>query len=355
MKKLAPPTEALEELYRDMSAAQLQPLWKLHGLLTEQPVARTVPYRWESARLRALADRARDLVPIGGGGDRRVLACANPGLGGAPYATSTLWAAVQALAAGERAPAHRHTPAALRFVLEGAGVWTAVDGDPLSMSRGDLILTPSWTFHEHYNPGSRPMAWLDVLDLPIVAFLDAVFYAGGSGDPVHARPPRSASEHRFGGGPGLLPQPALDADRPGHSPLLAYRWQDTDHALTLGLHGGAGHTRVRFTDPTSGRDVMPTLRCEMLRVTAGPGTPHRVQTGSQVLTVFAGHGHARVGDTDFPLRPGDIIAVPSWTGLTLHTDATLDVFCVSDAPVLEALGLYRQAEQQAEQQDGVAG
>ncbi|MDL4821796.1 cupin domain-containing protein [Actinomadura opuntiae] len=343
MNPAAPPA-AVDDLYRDVSAADLQPLWRLQGLLTEQPTTRAFPHRWPGTTLRSLAGRARDLVPIGGGGDRRVLACANPGLGGAPYATPTLWAAVQALAAGERAPAHRHTPAALRFVLDGAGVWTAVDGDALHMSRGDLVLTPSWTFHEHYNPGERPMTWLDVLDLPIVQFLGAVFYQPGEAAVVDARPARSASEHRFGGGPGLLPQPLDGPVPPAHSPLLAYRWPDTDRALALLLADGADHARVRFTDPTTGRDAMPTLRCEMIRVAAASVTGGSRQTGSQVLTVFSGEGRAVVGGVEFPLEQGDVVAVPSWATLSLSTGPGLDLFCVSDAPVLEGLGLYRRIE-----------
>jgi gentisate 1,2-dioxygenase len=336
----------LDALYRDLSENDLQPLWRLHGLLTAEPTVRTVPFLWRSAVLHRLAERSGELVGIDRGGDRRVLACANPGLGGAPYASSTLWAAVQYLGAGEVAPAHRHTPAALRFVLEGEGVWTLVDGDPLRMSRGDLVLTPSMTFHEHHNPGSTPMMWVDVLDLPVVAALDAVFFEEGPSEEANRLvADASASESTWGGGPGLLPagggedKTAIDH---AHSPLLAYRWQDTDRALDGRLRGSGGHeAELRFADPSNGRDVMPTMRCEMRRLQAGhPGASAR-QTGSRVATVLNGTGTAVVGDRTFDLEPGDVFVVPSWTWYGLEATTELDVFSVSDAPVLQALGLWR--------------
>ncbi len=335
----------LDALYAALSEEDLQPLWRLRGLLTPEPVVRTRPYVWRASTLQRLAERSGQLVGIDRGGDRRVLACANPGLAGAPYASTTLWAAVQYLGGGELAPAHRHTPAALRFVLAGAGVWTLVDSDPLHMSRGDLVLTPSMTFHEHHNPGTDPMMWMDVLDLPIVAGLEAVFYENGPSEQVDAlTDPESESELLYGGGAGLLP--ADTVKRPPdrrHSPLLAYRWSHTERALESQLAAtGEGHATIRYANPASGADVMPTMRCEITRLR--PGTRSRAirQTGSRIATVLNGEGTAWVGEEVFDLGAGDIFVVPSWATYALAASSTFDVFSTSDAPVLEALGLYRE-------------
>ena len=336
----------LAALYEKLSEASLQPLWELSGLLTPQPVVRGVPYRWAGKELRELGSSAGELVPVDRGGDRRVLACCNPGLDGAPYAVSTLWAAVQYLRGFEVAPAHRHTPAALRFIVEGEGVWTLVDGDPLHMGTGDLVLTPSWTFHEHHNPTADPMIWMDVLDLPIVAALDAVFYENGPSEKAErATASQSSSEAWFGGGPGLVPVdgPATSARR---SPLLAYRWADTERALEGQLAVRVdGHARIRYTDPVRGGDVMPTMRCEMERLRPGTTTAAVRQTGGQVTCVLHGTGRIEVGIGDhlrvFDVEPGDIVAIPSWAPRSVSADTQLDLFTTSDAPVLDALGLFR--------------
>lgn len=329
-------------LYERLAEQSLQPLWEMPGLLTEEPNVQGVPFRWAGRELRELGRRAGELVPVDRGGDRRVLACCNPGLGGAPYAVSTLWAAVQYLRGHEVAPAHRHTPSALRFIVEGSGVWTLVDGDPLHMGTGDLILTPSWTFHEHHNPGDHPMIWLDVLDLPIVTALDAVFFEQGPAERADARAAGcSVSERWFGGGPGLIPAdaPALP---PGRSPLLAYRWADTDRALAAQLDvSGSDHATLRYSDPVRGGDVLPTMRCEIARVTARASTDTVRQTGGRVLCVLHGTGEIRIGSQRFAVEPGDILAVPSWTPWSVHATAEVDLFSTSDAPVLESLGLMR--------------
>ena len=106
------------------------------------PAPRAVPFVWKWSTLYPLAQRAGDLVPVGRGGERRAIALANPGLGGAPYVTPTLWAAIQYLGPRETAPEHRHSQNAFRFVVEGEGVWTVVNGDPVAMRRGDFLLTP---------------------------------------------------------------------------------------------------------------------------------------------------------------------------------------------------------------------
>lgn len=335
----------LEALYGELGDSDLQPLWKLTGLLTDEPHVATRPYLWPAATLTRLARRSGELVGIDRGGDRRVLACANPGLGGAPYASSTLWAAVQYLGPGEVAPAHRHTPAALRFILSGDSVWTLVDGDPLHMSRGDLLLTPSMTFHEHHNPGDHPMMWMDVLDLPIVAGLDAVFFEEGPSEEVTARTdPRSDSERRYGAGAGLLP-----VDAPQHtgarrySPLLAYRWTHTAEALESLLESDERtHASIRYANPVTGTDVMPTMRCEMTRIRPGARTEPARRTGSLICTVLNGRGTAHIADEQFDLGPGDIYVVPSWARYHLQADSQLDVFTTSNAPVLDALSLYRE-------------
>ena len=170
----------LTRLYEDFAAAGMAPLWTQRaGLQPQSPKPSAVPAKWAWSTLFELAERAGRLVPVGRGGERRAIALANPGLSADPYSTPTLWAAIQYLGPHETAPAHRHTQSAFRFVVEGSGVWTNVEGDAVAMRRGDLLLTPSWHFHEHHNTSDRPMAWIDGLDIPLISKLDASFFEFG--------------------------------------------------------------------------------------------------------------------------------------------------------------------------------
>jgi gentisate 1,2-dioxygenase len=343
-------TPDVDRLYADLAAADLQPLWTQHGLLPRSP-DRLTPHIWRWKTLRDLAERSGDLVGIDRGGDRRVLSLTHPDLGGLPFATHTLWGAVQFLRGGELAPGHRHTPAALRFVLEGSGVWTLVNGDPLHMAPGDLVLTPSWTWHEHHNPGTEPMIWFDGLDLPLVRSLDAVFFEPGDTvlaeyGPTGYEPARVSRSEQLYGGAGLLPagEQAAVADPVSgrHSRLLAYRWPSVDAALSrLTEATGQRSARVRYADPATGRDVMPTVRAEMHRVLAGHRTPTTRTAGSGIWVVFRGSGASVINGRRFRWGAGDMFVTPSWAAVDHQADDDADLFLFSDATALEALGLGR--------------
>jgi gentisate 1,2-dioxygenase len=347
------PTPALEQLYRGFEQELLVPLWTEIGeLMPLHPKSKAAPHVWRWQRLLELAERAGRLVPVGRGGERRAIALANPALGGRPYATPTLWAAIQYLMPGEDAPEHRHSQHAFRFVVEGEGVWTVVDGDPVRMARGDFLPQAAGHWHAHHNAAQAPMAWIDGLDIPFAAYTESQFFEFGReaiSPAERATPARSRSE-RLWGHPGLRPasQPAaLPA-----TPLLAYRWADTDRALAdqlaLEAEGHAatlspGHAAVRYTNPTSGRDVLPTMRCEMHRLRAGATSRTWREVGSSVFQVFDGAGRVAVGAERWRVGRGDLFVVPSWAPCTIEADAGagLDLFRFGDAPIFEALGTHR--------------
>jgi gentisate 1,2-dioxygenase len=340
---------ALDDLYRSFDKEHLSPLWtQVSGLMPATPEPIATAHVWQWSALYPLAQRAGDLVPVGRGGERRAIALANPGLGGAPFATPTLWAAIQYLGPGETAPEHRHSQNAFRFVIEGEGVWTVVDGDPVAMRRGDLLLTPGWRFHGHHNHTDQPMAWIDGLDIPFVHYTDSGFFEYGTQDGPDNTTPHVSRSERLWGHPGLRPVSQLGT-RPS-SPLAAYRWEHTDRALReqLALEDAGvpvtvepGHAAVRYTNPTNGGDVMPTIRAEFHRLRAGSVTAAHREVGSSVWQVFDGTGTARIDGTDHPLAKGDLFVVPSWKLWSLHADSQLDLFGFSDRPIIERLSLSR--------------
>jgi gentisate 1,2-dioxygenase len=339
------PSPELDELYRDFEKELLVPLWtEIGDLMPTSPSPAMCPHVWRWRTLLPLAEKAGELVPVGRGGERRAIALANPGLGGAPYATPTLWAAIQYLGPGENAPEHRHTQNAFRFVVEGDGVWTVVDGDPVAMRRGDFLLTPGWHFHGHHNISSAPMAWIDGLDIPFVHYTGSAFFEFGPDKVASTDTPHRSRAERLWAHPGL--RPVSHTTPTTNSPIAAYRWEHTDAALTdqltladEGFPGVVepGHAAVRFTNPTTGGDVMPTIRAEFHRLRAGAETAARREVGSAVWQVFDGVGTVRVADQEWRVEHGDLFVVPSWAPVTLAADTELDLFRFSDAPILERL------------------
>jgi gentisate 1,2-dioxygenase len=340
----------LERLYDDFAAEHLVPLWtQLGDLMPAQPTPDAAAHIWRWSTLHPLARRSGDLVPVGRGGERRAIALANPGLGGRPYATPTLWAAIQYLGPHEVAPEHRHTQHAFRFVVEGEGVWTVVDGDPVAMRRGDFLLTPGWRFHGHQNVTADPMAWIDGLDIPFVRHTDTGFFEFGPEELTSKETPRVSRSERLWGHPGLRPLSGFGEHI--SSPIAAYRWEHTDRALAEQLaledegHDEAtverGHAAVRYTNPATGGDVLPTMRAEFHRLRGGTTTATRREVGSAVWQVFDGTGSFVLNGTEHRVRRGDLVAVPSWTALRLAAAADLDLFRFSDTPIFEKLHQYR--------------
>jgi gentisate 1,2-dioxygenase len=333
------------ELYAALGDEHLTPLWtEIADLMPRQPAPRAVPHVWRWQTLYPLAQRSGELVPMGRGGPRRALALANPGLGGLPYATATLWAAIQYLGPREVAPEHRHSQNAFRFVVEGEGVWTVVDGDPVAMRRGDFLLTPGWRLHGHQNVTDHPMAWIDGLDIPFAQLTDTAFFEFGPDRLSDERTPQRSRAERLWAHPGLQPV-ALLGRRPS-SPLAAYRWEHTDRALADQLAVEAegypatvepGHAAIRFANPTTGGDVMPTIRAEFHRLRPGTQTVTRREVGSSVWQVFSGTGAIIVDDVRHRLDHGDLLTVPSWAEYRLQAETGLDLFRFGDMPIFEAL------------------
>ncbi|WP_439361572.1 cupin domain-containing protein [Bradyrhizobium sp. DASA03007] len=342
-------TPELRRLYADFEAEYLKPLWtQIDDLMPAVPAPKAVPHIWKWSRLLPLAQRSGELVPVGRGGERRAIGLANPGLGGRAYISPTLWAAIQYLGPRETAPEHRHAQNAFRFVVDGEGVWTVVNGDPVRMSRGDLLLTPGWHFHGHHNDTDASMAWIDGLDIPFSYQNDVGFFEFGSDRVTDYATPRLSRGERLWSYPGLRPLSQLKDTV--SSPLSAYRWESTDRALAEQLlledEGQPatveqGHAAIRYINPTTGGDVMPTIRAEFHRIRAGTSTAPRREVGSSVFQVFEGSGTVSLNGTTTKLEKGDLFVVPSWVGWTLEAETQFDLFRFSDAPIMERLHFAR--------------
>ncbi|WP_258570958.1 cupin domain-containing protein [Flavimaribacter sediminis] len=342
-------TPALRELYKGFENHHLIPLWtQLGDLMPIHPKPRAVPHLWKWSDLLPLAEKSGELVPVGRGGERRAIGLANPGLGGHAYVSPTLWAAIQYLGPRETAPEHRHSQNAFRFVVEGEGVWTVVNGDPVRMSRGDLLLTPGWCFHGHHNDTDQPMAWIDGLDIPFSQQNDVGFFEFGSDRVTDYATPRFSQGERLWCHPGLRPLSGLQDTV--SSPIGAYRWEYTDRALTEQLlleeEGQPatveqGHAAIRYVNPTTGGDVMPTIRCEFHRLRAGCTTPTRREVGSTVFQVFEGSGAVVMDGVEHTLDIGDLFVIPSWISWSLQAETQFDLFRFSDAPIMERLNFAR--------------
>jgi gentisate 1,2-dioxygenase len=286
-------------------------------------------------------------VPLGD--ERRAMQLFNPGLNGQWATTSTLIAAVQVLLPGEVARAHRHSPAAIRFIISGNGAYTAVEGEKVIMHEGDLILTPSWQWHDHGNETGETVVWMDGLDVPLIKALNCVFFQMHENLKADHGKPVNGSKALYGQGhlaPTWVKERGIK-DRPSFSPLMLYSFDQTLAALEA-LRSSVGSPyegiALEYTNPLTGGPVTPTISCRIQMLRRGEKLKPRRVTGSSVFHVVRGRGKTLIDGKSFEWTKGDIIALPSWARHAHENTGTDDaiLFSISDRPVIEALALYRE-------------
>ncbi len=335
----------LQALYAEMRPHSLYPLWEvLAALVTPTPRSAARAHRWEYGPARDYLLRAGDLISAEQA-ERRVLILENPGLPGTSAVVPSLYAGLQLILPNEVAPCHRHTQSALRFVLEGDGATTAVDGERAVMRPFDLVLTPNWQWHDHGNASGRPMIWLDGLDIPTVRFYDASF---AERLPEAAQPEAiAAGDSLLRYGRNLRPFRATTADRrPTGQPLFHYphaEWRESLLALAAAEAPDPhlGHA-LEFVNPADGGPVMPTIAAHVRHLPAGFETLPRRSTEGSVFVVVEGHGTAEIDGRELPLAERDLLVVPSWQSLRLRAASRLILFGYSDRAAQEKLRLFRE-------------
>jgi gentisate 1,2-dioxygenase len=279
------------------------------------------------------------------GDERRALQLFNPGLDGRWATTNTFVAAVQVLLPGEVARAHRHTPTAIRYIMEGHGAYTKVGGERVIMSPGDLVLTPSWSWHDHGNETNERVVWMDGLDIPLTLALESMFFQLYDEFQVAVTRPDNASLSLHGGG---RLNPTWVHERSLASPLLLYSWEQTRETLQS-LRGEEGSPfdgiRLEYQHPQTGGPVLPTMGSHIQMLRPGEHTQAHRHTGSGVYYVQEGEGATIIDGKRFEWAEKDIFALPSWAVHEhINASSTKDavLFSIQDSPVLERLGFYRE-------------
>jgi gentisate 1,2-dioxygenase len=340
----------LEALHRRMEAHSLGGHWQ-----ARERNQKLVPVLWRWQTIEPCLMEAAEIVKLGHveeANNRRTINLVNPSLAARKSTSRTLQMSVQLVNPGESAEAHRHTPAAIRFVVEGDGIgYTNVEGEQMLMEAGDLILTPNWTWHDHVNPGKKKLIWLDVLDVHMVNVVDAMTFESYPGAPGSNAPfqpvvkPDGDSRRRL----GALRARGAGATPDGRALPYAYKWRDTLAALEEMAASGAvdPHDAIllEYANPLTGGPTLPTFTCCVQYLAPGIATRAQRHTGSAIYHVVRGAGATRIGAEELVWGARDCFFVPSmeWHSFANRSPTEPAIlFSVTDRPVLESLGLYRE-------------
>ena len=335
-----PVDDSLERLDHDMAKKSLDGFWRVRLKVPPEPTTNVKPFLWKWEDCYESLVRAGKLVSPEDC-DRRVVRLVNPGLEDRRGITShTLQLGFQSVLPGEHAASHRHMVVALRFVVKGAGAFTTIEGQKCKMAEGDLILNPRFCWHDHTNDGNEPVVWLDGLDTPLIGSLQQKAFQVAP-DPVQRIDIESDSVTALFG----LARPKM----PAKNQLIHYRWKDTSAALkALQASGEAtpcdGYL-LEYRNPATGGSTLPSIQCAIQLLEPAKTTAAHRHTSTTIYHAFSGSGTTFIGDQRFDWNKGDSFIVPLWyphhhANRSNSEEAIL--FSMSDAPVLQALELYRE-------------
>jgi len=338
----------MEAFYGELAEKSMDALWRRAqaGERPLDPVAPYQPARWRSADILPFMKRAGELVQPGPESQRRVIQLVNPSVAPARSATHMLSGNVQMVLPGEVAPSHRHTNAAIRFIMHGTGAVTIVDGEPVAMNPGDLVLTPGWCYHGHISQADGPVLWMDSLDGPLVSGMLRISRYQQYPDELEPATKALGASSRFG--PGV--RPMWQRGPTAISPQLLYPWSQTEQALhDLARVDASPFDDVAFeyTNPTTGGHVLPTIGCCIQMLRPGIHTRAHRHASCGVFHAFRGRGFTIVDGVQIDWEEGDFFALPPWcwhehANTSSSEEAVL--FHTTDLPVLEALSLFEEHE-----------
>jgi gentisate 1,2-dioxygenase len=335
--------KSLESLDQRLAEKWISGIWRIPaGARPGDPKTKVQPHLWKWADIYDGLVQARDQIKIESRtAERRTLRLVNPGVKENEMTSHTMLFAFQLIQPGEVAPPHRHTMAAIRFILQGKGAYTNVDGQKMVMEEGDLILTPQWAWHEHAHEGAEPVIWIDGLDVPFIQSLQVISFEPYSEKRMPVQHSLSASGHY-----GLARPITTEATQP--TAPLHYRWRDISPALKQ-LAEGEPHPyegyAMEYVNPLSGGPTLPTLSCWIQMLRPGQRTQSHRHTSTVLYHAFRGSGTTVINGNPFHWEKGDSFVVPLWHWHEHANRSSGDeaiLFSMNDAPVLKPFGLYRE-------------
>ena len=340
-------TEELVAYYKRLETLGTAALWTVANKIEPwEPASTSRPMIWRYDDLREDVLRALDLVTPEQAG-RRVVYFDNPGRSDVSAAVGWLYSGLQVMGPGEVASSHRHSASALRFIMEGTGAFTNVDGHKMTLGANDFVLTPNGTWHEHgVDEEGTVCIWQDGLDIPLMNALDANFYEVHPDLQQAIAYPVDDSTAKWASA-GL--RPAGETWIKPYSPLLKYEWAPTYEALSklAKVSDGSPYDGLLmdYINPQTGGPVMQTIGASMQMLRPGEKTKAHRQTGNFVYQCAKGSGWSVINGQRFDWKERDVFVVPSWMYHEHANPSDSDdacLFAFHDLPVMRALGLYRE-------------
>jgi len=185
------------------------------------------------------------------------------------------------------------------------------------------------------------VVWLDVLDLPIVYYMEASYHLEVPNQTVVP----GQGHHAYARG-GLRPSPMFERSSKPY-PMLRYPWAEARAAL-LELAADAANVeavQVTYAQPENGADAENILGFYALMLRPGQSLTLPARSPAQVFHVIEGRVQAQIVNSTFNLVEADTCCAPGYEKVTLSNllaDKPSFVFIADESPLHRKLGVYEQ-------------
>lgn len=342
-------SNVVKDFTKDIQQYHLGPLWEaIPEVMNKTPEPQAQAYLWTGELLEKKLSEATEIFTPERGGERRAIYFQNPGLlyrqpWGHVAATQTMYAAVQLLQPGEEAPSHRHSQSAARFITNGEGAYTIVQGERIFMEEGDFLTTPKNLWHGHKHEGDKPMIWMDMLDIPTLYSIGGTFFEPYESGLQEPNVPDNFTEKRYRGG---MVRPIGDG-KYTIAPLANFKWNRTVDAIK-GLmdfdpNAFDGYA-VEYINPSTGKSANPTLATWMQFLPKDFHTKAHRHTHSTIYHAYQGSGYTVINGVRFDWKKGDYFVVPNWAWHEHVASEDAYLFSVNDIPIMDRFELEQEEE-----------
>jgi gentisate 1,2-dioxygenase len=340
-------SDTVKDFTKDIQQYNLGPLWEaIPEIMNKTPKPQAEAYLWSGELLTKKLMEAAEIFTPERGGERRAIYFQNPGLTyrqpwGWASTTQTLYAAVQLLLPGEEAPSHRHTQSAIRFITDGEGAYTIVQGERIYMREGDFLTTPKNLWHGHGHVGDKPMIWMDALDIPAIYSIGGTFFEPHKDGLQQPNVPDNFSELRYSGG---MVRPVGDANYT-IAPLANYKWNRTEEAIKGLMNFDPDPYEgfaIEYINPSTGKTANPTIGSRMQYLPKGFHTKAHRHTHSTIHHAYKGSGYTIINGVRFDWKKGDYFVIPNWAWHEHVVSEDSYLFSVNDLPIMDRFELEQE-------------
>lgn len=219
------------------------------------------------------------------------------------------------------------------------------EGEAYPMERGDIVISPAWTYHDHFNQGAEPALFVDGYDNGYNPNVHINERLPNDAPYQEITRPTSYTRNTLGHVRHVSNEPMFPL------PPMHYPWSETQTALAVLREGEVeadpyDGLHLMFASPVDQGPTLPTIAWHVQLLEPRQKTRSHRHNSSTFYHVFDGEGVTVIDGERLEWHRGDIFGIPAWKWHHHENASSGDtvLFSIDDWPAMRKLGFYRKEE-----------